>query len=134
MNKVIIMSRREAEAVDFCGCPIVSITDPRLGPATLSNAGNICRVQFNDYVRVENLPRSEIKKIFNFLESHSNADVLFVHCEAGVSRSAGVALFCAEQYGSIVDMRHKSPNLALVEILRHIKFEKAYLYEEEEST
>ncbi len=79
---------------------IISITDPILGPnifARNSNIVSICRVQFDD-VTEENarhndvlMTSSDASKIKDYvLRYKDRVRCIIVHCEVGVSRSAGV--------------------------------------------
>ena len=79
---------------------IISITDPSLAPNTFARNSNIiglCRLQFDDVTEENARPEdvlmsdSDALKIKDFvLRYKDRAECIIVHCEVGVSRSAGV--------------------------------------------
>ena len=82
---------------------IISITDPDSKPANITRSpgfSGIIRMRFDDIEQDDfwhgkflNAMRSwQAKEIAKFVnEVEDKIDFLFVHCEAGISRSAGVA-------------------------------------------
>ena len=79
---------------------IISITDPLSTLNTFSqnrNIVSICRVQFDDVTR-ENAGPDDIlmrvqdaQKIRDYVRAYADkVECIIVHCEAGISRSAGV--------------------------------------------
>jgi predicted protein tyrosine phosphatase len=95
----IVLSREEAEAYEPRGKEIcISISDPDAAPADISSRfAAVLRLNFDD-VTERGEPSdilfaedhaSEIRK---FLDSWPGAERVMVHCNAGVSRSPGVAL------------------------------------------
>lgn len=87
---------------------IISITDPDSQPAkitTYESCKGILRLTFWDIIdteRLKNDPEAQLKyaKIFTvedakqigaFVKRHMDKKLILVHCEAGISRSAGVA-------------------------------------------
>lgn len=118
MKRVVVMSRREAEAVpEFGSIPVISIRGPEDTPAKLNVTLHCLQCCFPDTSEISNY---EMSRILNFLKRHHDADTLVVHCEAGKSRSAGVAVFCAEAFNAEVDIRGKWPNLDVVRKLRDL--------------
>ena len=99
-----IMSRSEAKRASYhitVPTIIVSITDPDRDVVRFCNAPNsnilgICRVSFDDIDRKQSpddilMSQEDAKKIKAFVERYKGrAEQIIVHCEAGVSRSAGV--------------------------------------------
>lgn len=77
---------------------IISITDPDKDIARFAKNPNIygvCRVSFDDAdKRVDDeilMTHDDAKKIIDFVNRYrQNVDQIVVHCEAGMSRSAGV--------------------------------------------
>ena len=79
---------------------IISITDPSLIPTSFARNSNIiglCRLQFDDVTEENARPEdvlmsdSDALKIKDYvLRYKDRADCIIVHCEVGVSRSAGV--------------------------------------------
>ena len=83
---------------------VISITDPNQKLPTLNTPNDILRLAFYDLPEEIGDPRydsglfteSHAKEIISFLDKHHNLPEekhLIVHCEAGVCRSASVALF-----------------------------------------
>ena len=95
----IVLSREEAEAYEPRGREIcISISDPDAPPAEVSSRfAAVLRLNFDDVT--ERGEPSDIlfaeehaSEIRNFLDSWPGAERVMVHCNAGVSRSPGVAL------------------------------------------
>ena len=95
----IVLSREEAEAYEPRGREIcISISDPDALPAELSSRfAAVLRLNFDDVT--ERGEPSDIlfaedhaREIRKFLDSWPRAARVMVHCNAGVSRSPGVAL------------------------------------------
>lgn len=92
-------SRRVAEMLVPKGAVIISITDPHSEPSTLSDGWPaILRLQFHDITsqlfqegdEVYELPNADHAwQIGDFIRAHNDKSI-YVHCEAGVSRSAAV--------------------------------------------
>jgi len=112
------ISKRRAEAIsDPEGASrraIISITSPDgtpgCRPAVLdqNSWSQVLRLQFHDLdPKVHGQVKSYVifsedqaLQIIRFMRAHQDEhDVLIVHCEAGISRSAGVAKFVAYVYG-----------------------------------
>jgi predicted protein tyrosine phosphatase len=99
---VTVLSRNEAENTIFYKNDwIISITDPKQSLAILHGAReeHVLRLQFYDIDTpiktldgIEFLPMTEDQAdaIVNFVMGNS-MEKIYVHCEAGISRSAGVA-------------------------------------------
>lgn len=109
MNDIIVTSRRDInDVVKNQSYPfaIISITDNRSHYANITIAdplqcAGICRLRFGDVTTKEIATLSnttlfcekQAKMILNFVESiRDSIEVLIVQCDAGISRSAGVAL------------------------------------------
>lgn len=98
--KFEVMSRQNARKVSFKkdieDCIIISITDIEKDVnhfAQNLHIKGICRVQFDDVEidEVNHITRKDAEKIIAFVNSYiDKVDKIIVHCEAGVSRSAGV--------------------------------------------
>lgn len=102
MTKIFVMSRREAEKIKENNgktIAIISITDPGTEIININNKlyDDILKIQFYDleepivnYARV--LSNKDSNKIAKFALKHWNKiEYLVIQCEAGISRSAGVA-------------------------------------------
>jgi predicted protein tyrosine phosphatase len=120
MREALIMNRRAAETIQLGDTPVVSITCPDSPQAQLkrTQGAPLLETKFFDYTEPGNIQEHEANRIFHFLERNKNADQVLIHCEAGLSRSAAVGLFCSERYGAKADLRGKFPNLELVRLLR----------------
>ena len=95
----VVLSREEAELYEPRGKEIcISISDPDASPARVSSRfAAVLRLNFNDVV--ERGEPSDIlfaedhaREIRKFLDAWPKAERVMVHCNAGVSRSQGVAL------------------------------------------
>ena len=79
---------------------IISITDPGLNPNTFARNSNIvglCRLQFDDVTEENARPEDvmmtprDAEKIKDYvLRYKDRVESIIVHCEVGVSRSAGI--------------------------------------------
>jgi predicted protein tyrosine phosphatase len=95
----VVLSREEAELYEPRGKEIcISISDPDASAARVSSRfAAVLRLNFNDVI--ERGEPSDIlfaedhaREIRKFLDSWPKAERVMVHCNAGVSRSPGVAL------------------------------------------
>jgi predicted protein tyrosine phosphatase len=95
----VVLSREEAELYEPRGKEIcISISDPDASPARVSSRfAAVLRLNFNDVT--ERGEPSDIlfaedhaREISKFLDAWPKAERVMVHCNAGVSRSPGVAL------------------------------------------
>ena len=101
MKQIMVSNRHWA--TDFTQIPdlpphiIISITDPGTLPAILRpnfQTKGILRLEFEDVDgdQPEAMTLEQAEAIANFVNEHKDLiDIILVHCEAGVSRSAGVA-------------------------------------------
>ena len=127
--RICVMSRNEV--IDFCRYPhlaqfaIVSISTPNeeydSAPSSggINNVIDICPVQFfdldNTYPIKEGLMSYEdAKKIVDFVSKYKD-NIIIVHCDAGQSRSAGVAAALSKYYNNddseYFDNPHFTPNM-----------------------
>jgi predicted protein tyrosine phosphatase len=95
----VVLPRDEAELYEPRGKEIcISISDPDAPPARVSsNFEAVLRLNFDDVT--ERGEPSDIlfaedhaREIRKFVDSWPNAERVMIHCNAGVSRSPGVAL------------------------------------------
>ncbi len=102
----VVLSREDAERYEPRGREIcISISDPDATPARVSSRfAAVLRLNFNDVT--ERGEPSDIlfaedhaREIREFVDSWPNAERVMVHCNAGVSRSPGVALGLCELRG-----------------------------------
>lgn len=105
INSIDFWSRRKAENFKFSDNHIViSITDPGQSPPAIFTPLNILRIEFFDVKDdIESLKDAEgmfneehANSIISFLNQYKNSlnlVDLIVHCEAGICRSASIALF-----------------------------------------
>lgn len=103
MPQIMVMSRQDAKAYSYRNhaktSVIVSITDVespynRFSTLYSNNIKAILPIKFNDVDVGQDLciAEKDAKKIADFVMDWSyKVDVIIVHCEAGISRSAGVA-------------------------------------------
>lgn len=101
MKKIKIMSKKDAIKMsyepDIDDCILISIqgiSEPEAKFNKNPHIKAICRQRFNDVDFGENFCISPDNgdRIIAFVNNHlDDADTIVVHCEAGISRSAGVA-------------------------------------------
>ena len=103
---IYTLSRANAENIedhypDELGSPLISIGNPGQSTGDLdeSQFGDILRLHFHDadpnveHGQVEGmklLDNGQVKSVINFVQDH-DPDTLFVQCQAGQSRSCGMA-------------------------------------------
>lgn len=78
-----------------------------------------------EYVPVVPMSKYQGKKILDFIRQHTHVTNFIVHCAAGISRSAAVALFIKEYFkiDEIVFNQQNpyiKPNMRIVNILRDL--------------
>jgi predicted protein tyrosine phosphatase len=104
--ELVVLSREEAERYAPLGKEIcISIADPDAEPARISERfAAVLRLHFNDVI--ERGEPSDIlfcaehaRAIRRFIKSWRSAERVVVHCNAGVSRSPGVALGLCDLHG-----------------------------------
>jgi len=102
----VVLSREAAEHYEPRGREVcISIADPDAEPAQISNRfAAALRLHFNDVT--ERGEPSDIlfcaehaRAIREFVKSWPSAERIVVHCNAGVSRSPGVALGLSDLHG-----------------------------------
>ena len=97
--ELVVLSREAAERYEPLGVEVcVSIADPGAAPARLSpRFAAVLRLHFND-ITAAGAPTDVLfgaehaRAITGFLERWPGAGRVVVHCQAGASRSPGVAL------------------------------------------
>jgi len=95
----VVLSREEAELYAPRGKEIcISISDPDAHPAQVSSLfAAVLRLNFNDVTERGEpsdvlFAEDHAREIRQFLDSWPKTERVMVHCNAGVSRSPGVAL------------------------------------------
>jgi predicted protein tyrosine phosphatase len=99
---ILVLSRREAErfAPDW-PYAVISITDPDQDPANLPQSQycrGVLRLEFHDVsdlqltddLTSEPYTEEHAEAVAEFVRGHTGCRLLVIHCEAGLSRSAGV--------------------------------------------
>jgi predicted protein tyrosine phosphatase len=106
VTNVYAFSRKDAEGIHFLDTDyVISITDPHQKPAEL-RAKNILRLSFydiNEPIKTldgkmfDPMTSDDADKIVEYIKTFpKNIANIYVHCEAGISRSAGVAAAIAK--------------------------------------
>jgi predicted protein tyrosine phosphatase len=123
MTRIIVASRKQMEATISLDVShvVISITDPDKPLARIrSQPKDILRLQFYDVDEPHDayypIDVSDAKRIVAFVGKWWDlADYLIVHCEAGISRSAGVAAAISKAMlgtdGIFFDSRAYNPNM-----------------------
>lgn len=127
--KIFVMNRNEA--IEFCKHPhlgqfaMVSISTPyedyKEAPfcSATNNVVDICSVQFLDLdntypIKKDLMHFKDAKKIAEFISQYKDK-IIIVHCDAGQSRSAGVAAAISKYYNDddfeYFDNPHYTPNM-----------------------
>jgi predicted protein tyrosine phosphatase len=95
----VVLSREEAERYEPRGKEIcISISDPDAPPARVSSRfAAVFRLNFDDVIERGEpddilFAEDHAREITKFLNAWPDAERVMVHCNAGVSRSPGVAL------------------------------------------
>jgi predicted protein tyrosine phosphatase len=99
MKQFLVMSRQLAEVyIPSKPYIVISITDPEMPPANLPESKlckGVLRLSFHDidkpWPNHKEMTREEARQIVRFVKEHLDVDLVICHCEAGISRSAGVA-------------------------------------------
>jgi predicted protein tyrosine phosphatase len=102
----VVLSREEAERYEPRGKEIcISIADPNAQPARISERfAAVLRLNFNDVIERGEpsdilFCQEDARAIRRFMSSWRSAERVMVHCNAGVSRSPGVALGLCDLHG-----------------------------------
>ncbi len=108
MTQIVVMSRDRLEHFayeSFCSYAIISVTDPNSRAANI-NVDNVVDhcvlgLQFydidNDYGKYLAMTEEQAGLIAELVKIwYGNYDVIIVQCEAGISRSAGIAAAIAK--------------------------------------
>ena len=112
--KIMVMNRKEV--LDFCKHPhlaqfiIISISTPHVEYSEFpfctatNNVIDICEVQFFDLDNTYPIKKGlmefkDAKKIVGFVSNYKDK-IIIVHCDAGQSRSAGVAAALSKYYNN----------------------------------
>ena len=99
MKKFTVLSREAARQYSYKHIGektiIISITDVASLPNKFCSNVDIvavCRVSFDDVEKgqMNCITKEDAQKILDFMEKHNDVNNVIVHCEAGISRSAGV--------------------------------------------
>lgn len=135
MNRVHFLPRHLAEQIHPSpNCGVISLTTPGDPDATLhADWAAVLRLAFHDADVVE--PNRVVfnaamaNEIVEFLRANEQLDELVIHCDLGISRSAGVALFIRDaldlpvfRRGTPVDQRYSQYNRLVYRLLRDAYF------------
>lgn len=143
MKQIIVMSANQAEKFHPVEEHIwISIRDPNANELKLNTneyTKGVLRLWFDDaendqcgFVlnelkrKVLLFQEEQAEEIFNFLDEHKNVGLLFVHCNAGMSRSPAIASILARIYGIDHKEFHESgrfPNGHVMSVMRKVYYE-----------
>lgn len=115
MYNVTVLSREEIEKVDLTSLPVISIVGIGTRSVKLNNPLKVLTLVFDDVIaesEPENSPNivfneDQARDILEFVKELPDIDglVIMIHCEGGISRSAGVAR-ALEKCGLALWMNH----------------------------
>lgn len=97
--KLLVLSRAEV-AKYRCDVPhvVISVTDPRAKRAFLPKnplRREVLRLEFDDVgpgpVFAIAMSEDHARQVAEFVTKHADVEMFVIHCEAGISRSAGIA-------------------------------------------
>ena len=97
---LVVLSREDAESYEPSGSRevCISISDPHAEPARVSpKFASVLRLYFNDITELGEptdilFAQEHARAITQFVDSWPSAERIVLHCNAGMSRSPGVAL------------------------------------------
>lgn len=102
MTELLVLSKREVENYNFQSNKkygIVSITNRGNADFEESEKVKAVRANFGDYDDYNGMTEIQAIEIASFIKDNFlNSDVFIVHCEAGISRSSGIAGAIAKYY------------------------------------
>lgn len=118
--KILVMSRQKAKSASYHRAwpttAIISIVDVEAKPVYFSPEAtwikSILKLRFDDVEKGEDncLSREQAGRIADFfLKTRDQVEQIIVHCEAGVSRSAGVAAALLKYAGEDQNQILKNP-------------------------
>jgi predicted protein tyrosine phosphatase len=130
LKRVHFLPRHLAEKVHpLPNCGVISLQTPGDPPACLhADWTSVLRLAFHDADKPESdrilFSREMAQDIVSFLRANEHLDELLVHCDLGISRSAGVALFVRDaldvpafRQGTPVDPRYSQYNRLVYRLL-----------------
>lgn len=108
INRIFFLPRDVAERIDpVDGWAIISISDPGDGADLKPGWKWRLNLNFDDIEKFisgyVSFSYGQAEEVINFLakiSASTDVGTLFVHCEAGISRSAAVALFAQESFST----------------------------------
>lgn len=105
MNHIRIMSRNEAKGYSYKKnipeSAIISIYSDGDMPCRFYNNRNIKAIKnwcFDDLDDNRGITQMQAREIAKFVIQYQDIDTLIVHCDAGISRSAGIAAAISKWY------------------------------------
>lgn len=130
MPEIIVMSRRDtikySHAENMKSSIIISITDynksfPIIHKTTNNKILRILRLRFDDVTETDDnytaIDDEQAKTIASFVKMNMNIEKIIVHCEAGISRSAGCAAaimkYLKNDDTPIFDNSYYKPNMTV---------------------
>lgn len=131
ISKVIFAGRASAEVCGpFSDWALISIGEPDASnglPNLKDGWFEVLRLEFHDVDtdrfeapggRFQLMSEEDARRIIGFVEHVApHVDVLFVHCSAGISRSAAVAKWVARRYGLSFDTGYTNYNHLVLRLL-----------------
>lgn len=149
MKKFTVMSRSAARKFSFGDIPektiIISITDVNSEYNRFNHQSNlvdVCHVKFDDVEKGEEncITKSDAQKIVDFMKKYDDIQNVIVHCEAGVSRSAGCCAALMLAYnGSDMEIFSNAkycPNMTVYRLVLNtfMGVDDTWVFPEEETT
>ena len=134
LTNVTFMNRGDAAKVNPSDeAAMISIYTPGDEPAKLQPGWkNLLSISFYDSDREIDqaspgffypaITEKQAELIYAFVVSHHHCNFLYIHCDAGISRSAAVALFVAERYDLYFPIYHTMFNSLVYSKLRKVQY------------
>jgi len=112
-----------ARGFDFKDYPIISISGVG-NKLTNVNDLNIVQLEFDD--DLSSFTEQHAKQIINFVDTNKFKRVMYVHCDAGISRSGAVGLWICRYLGEDEnEFRNRNtrihPNNYIMDVLKRIE-------------
>jgi predicted protein tyrosine phosphatase len=133
LKQVVFVSQAEAERTQAdTRWAMISITQPSDSPAALQDGWyRVLRMRFHDTDDADSVltvfTKTDAEAVVSFVRSVAeHVDGIVVHCHAGISRSAAIAKFIADEYQLPFPEKYASHNKLIYRMLNQVLWREAY--------